>query len=274
MAFYPDVHTGEAFSPSAALSNDVRHLINGLNGCGGNAVMQNSPGTVRIQVCNGTDTPLFKGTAVNFGGMHVTEDIALAVGFTDPAKPWGVVTQALAPGEIGDCCISGPVCVALAGTGSYAQPSPASPAVFTAGATGAPVLCAFNGRALINIGAGNAENYDGPFALSYDSATGMLKVSAGYISCNGTFGMVDAAELAPENGLVCVFSELLETGEWSIPEIRFAEPDRNNYPVGRCTVGGAAESPSVSVCSFRVPVAVIIDAAVCPLSTEYEEDAP
>ena len=28
---------------------------------------------------------------------------------------------------------------------------------------------------------------------------------------------------------------------------------------------------SISVCSFRIPVAIIIDTAVCPLSTEYRE---
>lgn len=272
MAFYPDVHTGEAFSPSAALSNDVRHLINGLNGCGGNAVMQNSPGTVRIQVCNGTDTPLFKGTAVSFGGMHVTEDIALAVGFTDPAKPWGVVTQALAPGEIGDCCISGPVCVALAGTGGYAQPSPASPAVFTAGATGAPVLCAFNGRALINIGAGNAENYDGPFAVTYDSSSGWLLVSPGYLSRNGEFVEVAGTELEPQDGLVCVES-ILGNGEWSVPEIKFGTPSRECYPIAKCRVTGEGDSRSVSVCQFRVPVAIIIVAAECPISAEADDNA-
>ena len=47
MAFYGDVTPGEAFKPSAALSNDIRHLLNGLNGFGGNPFGANGAGTVR-----------------------------------------------------------------------------------------------------------------------------------------------------------------------------------------------------------------------------------
>ena len=49
MAFYGDVTPGEEFRPSAALSNDIRHFLNGLNGFGGNPFGANGAGTVRIQ---------------------------------------------------------------------------------------------------------------------------------------------------------------------------------------------------------------------------------
>ena len=271
MAFYGDVLPGEAFRPSASLSNDIRHLLNGLNGFGGNQFAANGAGTVRIQVYNASDRTLQAGTAVNFDDSKPLADNAVpAVPLKDPKKPWGVVTQLLKGKEMGDCYISGPVTVGVSGSGDYAQPTAASPSVFTRGSEGAPVLYANGGKAVVNLGAGTPENYDGPFALSYDAENEVLKIKSGYMSRNGEFITVAEAEIEPETGLVCVCSTL-EEGEWSEPEIKFAEPDKYSYPVGKCKVEGSGENRSVSVCSFRVPVAIIIDTAVCPLSTEYKE---
>ena len=66
MAFYGDVTPGEEFRPSAALSNDIRHFLNGLNGFGGNPFGANGAGTVRIQAYNATGGEIRAGTAVNF----------------------------------------------------------------------------------------------------------------------------------------------------------------------------------------------------------------
>ena len=263
MAFYGDVAPGEAFRPSAALSNDIRHFLNGLNGFGGNPFGANGAGTVRIQAYNATGGEVKAGTAVNFDeSKKMSGDAVPMKSFSDPKKPWGVVTQKLGEGEIGDCFISGPVTVSLSGSGDYAQPTAGSPSVFTRGAEGAPVLYANGGRGVINLGAGTPENYDGPFALSYDAETKMLKIKAGYLTRNGEFLSVAEAELAPETGTVCVKTELAD-GEWSEPEILFATPSQFCYPIGHVKKDGEGDKMSVAVCSYRVPVAVILAVKDC-----------
>ena len=89
MAFYGDVAPGEAFRPSAALSNDIRHLLNGLNGFGGNHFGANGAGTVRIQAYNATDDEIRAGTAVNFDDSKPMSGDAVPLrAFSDPNRPW------------------------------------------------------------------------------------------------------------------------------------------------------------------------------------------
>lgn len=273
MAFHPDVHEGDEFRPSAALSNDVRRLVNSLNGFGGGAVPGTSSGNVRIQICNASPHPLNRGTAVIFTGLSETGDIAEAVPYAGTGGNWGVTVQRLGPGEIGDCVISGPVSVALAGTGTHARPDAGSPAVFTAGNEGAPVLCSGGGRAIVNIGAGNSESYDGPFAVAWDAAAGKLRVASGFLSRNGEFLRTPPCSIPPAEGHVCVESRLLTSG-WTEPEVKIAEPSVTAFPVAGCHVVRNGGVTGVSVVQYRVPVAVIIVADECPLSAAADgEDA-
>ena len=100
MAFYGDVTPGDEFRPSAALSNDIRHFLNGLNGFGGNPFGANGAGTVRIQAYNATGGEIKAGTAVNFDeSKRMSGDAVPMKTFSDPRKPWGVVTQRLAEKE-------------------------------------------------------------------------------------------------------------------------------------------------------------------------------
>ena len=66
MAFFPDVTKGQNFKPSALLSNNVRHMVNSLNGFqnGGHAAANS--GVVRIQVYNASSGEIPAGCAVNF----------------------------------------------------------------------------------------------------------------------------------------------------------------------------------------------------------------
>ncbi len=272
MAFYGDVTPGDDFVPSASLSNDVRHLINSLNGFGGRPFGWNGSGTVRVQVYNASDDTIRAGTAVNFDeGMPRVDEALPVKALTDPKRPWGVVTQDMERNDMGDCFISGPVTVCVSGSGDYAQPSAGSPKTFTRGTEGAPVLFAFGSQAVINLGAGTPENYDGPFAMKYDAESGMIKVKPGYLSRNGQFVSVGEASLEPQDGLICVESKL-GNGEWSEPEIKFGTPSKECYPVGKCKVSGSGDTRSVSLCQFRVPVAILIVTAECPLSAEADDD--
>ena len=65
MAFFPDVSPGDRFKPNALLSNNVRHIVNALNGFNGKPVMATG-GMIRIQVYNNSGSTLTAGTAVNF----------------------------------------------------------------------------------------------------------------------------------------------------------------------------------------------------------------
>ena len=124
---------------------------------------------------------------------------------------------------------------------------------------GAPVIFAANGKGVILLGAISQDVYDGPFALSYDTETKKVKVAAGYLNRNGEWKDVPAAEFSPATGTVCVCTTLDSEGSWSEPEVRIATPGPYAFPVGSCRASGE----SVTVCSFRVPVAVFTVADLC-----------
>jgi len=259
MAFFPDVARGDKFKPNALFSNNVRHIVNAMNGFAAKPLLA-AGGMIRIQVYNNTSSVIASGTAVNFSeDGNLCDNAVPAEPLKDTAKPWGVTVNQLDAGVMGSCILCGPANVALSGTGDYAVPSTSSPAVFTRGSTGAPVIFAAAGKGVILLGAISQDVYDGPFALSYDTETKQVKVKAGYMSRNGDFVSVAEKELSPQTGMLCAYSNLDGEGNWSTPEIKFAAPDKNNFPVGSCKVNGE----SVTVCSFRVPVAILVIADVC-----------
>ena len=260
MAFHPDVSRGQAFQPSALLSNDVRHMVNAMNGFQNAGILGANGGIVRIQVYNNTGSEFPAGTAVNFSESgSLCGDAVPCEPLKDTAKPWGVTVLKLAAKEMGDCVISGPAQVSLTGSGDYAQPSTSTPSAFTRGATGAPVIFASGGKGMILLGAIAQDIYDGPFALSYDTETKKIKIAAGYLNRNGEWLDVAAKEISPSTGTVCVCTTLGNDGSWTTPEVQISTPGQYAYPIGSAKVSGE----SVTVCSFRVPVAVFIVADVC-----------
>ena len=259
MAFFPDVSPGDEFKPNALLSNNLRHLVNAMDGFGAKPLAATG-GMIRIQVYNNTAAAIIAGTAVNFSESGELCDSAVpAEPLKDAAKPWGVAVNDLAPQALGSCIVCGPVTVSLSGSGDYAMPSTSNPATFTRGATGSPVIFASGGKGVILLGAAPQDSYDGPFALSYDTESKQLKVKDGYLSRNGEFKKVAETELAPQNGTVCVCSAIDDEGNWSEPEVKFSEPGQFSYPLGNCKTGGE----SVAVCSFRVPVAILLAVKEC-----------
>lgn len=261
MAYFPDVSKGDKFKPNTLLSNNVRRIVNSVNGFKSPGVTGTHSGMVRIQVYNNTSSSIAAGTAVNFSdSAQMVGNAVPAEPLKDPAKPWGVVTQLLKAKAMGDCIISGPATVTVSGTGDYAEPSKDKPAVFTRGTTGAPVIFASATKAVINLGASSQQDlYDGPFAMSYDAEKKKLTVAMGYCLRNGDFDNVAKKELTPATGTVCVNSTMNSDGSWTTPEIKFATPSAANYPVGNCKVTGE----TVAFCSYRVPVAIFIVTAIC-----------
>jgi len=131
--------------------------------------------------------------------------------------------------------------------------------VFTRGATGAPVIFASGGKGVVLLGAIAQDIYEGPFALSYDAEQKKLKVSAGYANMNGEWKDVAEKSIAPSTGMVCVCATLGSDGKWTTPEIKVSAPGQYAYPIGNCKTSG----DSVTVCSFRNPVAVFLVSDVC-----------
>lgn len=259
MAFFPDVTRGDPFKPDALLSNNVRHIVNALNGFNAKPLMATG-GMIRIQVYNNSGSTIQAGTAVNFSESGtMCDDAVPAVPLKDLAKPWGVLVNTLEAKVLGSCILCGPASVKLSGSGDFAAPTTASPATFTRGAAGAPVIFAADGKGVILLGASAQDLYDGPFAMSYDAETKKLKIKAGYLNRNGEWKDIAAKEIAPSTGMVCVCNTLGSDGKWTEAEIKVSTPGQYAYPIGSCKVSGE----SVTCCSFRVPVAIFLVSDVC-----------
>ena len=259
MAFFPDVQHGEKFTPNALLSNNIRHIVNALNGFTARPVTA-AGGMIRIQVYNDSGATLAAGTAVNFSGKgSLCGEAVPAIKLKDTEKPWGVLVYPLKAKSIGSCILCGPAQVSLTGSGDFAAPTASNPSVFTRGATGAPVIFADGSKGVVLLGAIAQDIYDGPFAVSYDTEKKQLKINAGYANMNGEWKEIAEKTVSPSSGTVCVCSKLGDDGKWTEPEIKVAEPDQYAYPIGSCKVSGE----SVSVCSFRTPVAVFLVSDIC-----------
>lgn len=154
MGFFPDVSPGAPFRPSAVLENNLRHMVNALNGFQTPSLGKTRGGAVKIQVYNSTTELITSGTGVNFDDSKKPSGDAIpAIPCSDASKPWGVIPENLKPNEMGDCIISGPVRVKISGAGSCAQPGK-DPKIFERGESGAVVLYANEENGVILLGGG------------------------------------------------------------------------------------------------------------------------
>lgn len=121
-----------------------------------------------------------------------------------------------------------------------------------------------------------ALEYEGPFALSFDSEKQKLIVKAGFAWLNGRFVTVAKTELTPATNYICVNAELSDLGVWSTPVIQFATPSATNYPIGRCDAteipppepeeGEEPDPPTYTINNlipFMQPVAIIFGTGDC-----------
>jgi hypothetical protein len=106
-----------------------------------------------------------------------------------------------------------------------------------------------------------SESYDGPFALTVSG--GSLKVNGGYINRNGEFLYCSGASLELHAGMVCVNTILSSGGSWTTPTISYCSASQWAYPLGMVSYSDTGELVATS---YRVPVAIFIATAVCPLA--------
>lgn len=265
MPFFPDVNIGDKFQPSALLENQVRRLVNSVNGFSGGPFLPESVARcISTVVYNASGSAIPAGSAVEIVPEKELMDGSFPVqpySGIYPAAVVGVVVKEVETNEIAECIFAGPVTVAASGSGNYAIPDPANPATFVLGNAGFPVLYSSGGSVAVLLGAvAGSPTYSGPFALSVEtdeSGKKKVRIASGFASCNGEFFTVPEAELNG-TGTVCVCTSL-SGGSWTNPVVKITEPDQFSFPVGK--VSGTGESPVVE--SFRVPVAIFIVAKKC-----------
>lgn len=196
MGFYSDVKPGEPFRPSASLSNDVRHLLNQLNGFGGGVNPAAAPGIVRIPVYNSTSAVLSEGKAVSIdiSGIIAGECYPV-IAFSDEIPCYGVLAKDLNPAEVGDCILSGLAVVQISSTpatGNYATPGTGG--VFVRGDEGVPIVNISGTAAVVMLGGakGGGGTYIGGDGINSDLLSG------GTISTNFQTG--NGIQIAPVSG--------------------------------------------------------------------------
>lgn len=194
MAFYPDVQPGQRYQIPASFFNDVHRILNSVNGFSpGAGTSDNSE--VSIQVYNSTpDKVLNAGTAVTVCSTgDFCEDSIPVICYDGSENVWGVLQNTLQPGEIGDCIISGVTFIDVtSGIGKYASPNTDGSFVLGDAESGAKVVFASAGRAMIVLGFGSSgrSEYDGFFKLIFSEA-GVVKVVNGISPSSDICGTTD-----------------------------------------------------------------------------------
>ena len=173
MAYFPQVHKGQAFSPSVLEENNIRQALNPALSYNATNVDNNNAPRFTVSVYNATEKVIFEGTAVVFADESehpVIENIVPCQPYEDSDEKWGVLLSTLNPGEIGEYLVSGIVEVDCSGKGTHVSPSLSDPGVYVVSDTGATVLSydAETKKAKIVLGVGNAvadTGYNGYFKI-------------------------------------------------------------------------------------------------------------
>ena len=121
MGFYPDVKPGDAFKPSAALENDVRHMINRINGfMGGTITAGKTIGSLCVKGYNPTsDETIAEGDVVAIPQGALSEDGSFPVAtmtddeYAKAVERWGIAQEEIGPGGVGAVLIMGAAIVPI-----------------------------------------------------------------------------------------------------------------------------------------------------------------
>lgn len=106
--------------------------------------------------------------------------------------------------------------------------------------------------------------YDGPFAVKLSEDKKKLHINGGWINRNGDFLSMsgETVDTPPSGKYVCVYTNIVVSSangaRWANPEFRFSSsPSITMYPIAFFT--------GDKVVNFRVPVAVFVMTATCPV---------
>lgn len=189
--------------------------------------------------------------------------------------PFAITTEPIKRGDVGRAVLIGVVPAQVTindPDAQYAEPIPAGSGLMRTAESGTARIVWKGGTSgtqwcILQLGSGSGGDvYDGPFAFRYDREQDKIVVNAGYALLNGQWCEVGESEVDPSTGYLCVYSELDESGQWSTPVLEIGDPGQYRYPVGKVEVNGSNEARSVKCKQFRVPVAIIMAVAECPIS--------
>ena len=238
-------------------------------------------GEVRIKAVD-SDLPVFSAVVLNdllfvpdeygyetqtFKGVFPAADY--------DGGPFAIAAEPIKKGEVGKGVLIGVIPAQVIindADAEYAEPIPGEAGEMQTADTGTARIVWKGGSSgkqwcILQLGSGSGgDTYDGPFAFKYDRGIDKIVVKAGFVLLNGHWNTVSEAEVEPSSGYLCVYSELDDNGQWSEPVLVIGEPGQFRYPVGKVEVNGSGEARSVKCNQFRVPVAIIMDVAECPIS--------
>lgn len=180
---------GQRFAPNARLENDVRHMLNSLNGPTPGKFVQTPKvenGSLLTYPCkNSTDETLPADCAVEIDTSTQPGVIVISEKAYDFRYPWGILMQPLAPRETGRVAVSGIIGIQNQ-VGllehSFAVPDRNNPGnLISSNDCGAPVLFK-DSKTYINL-MGYTGYYDttSPFHAYYEK-TGLLNAMAVHIT--------------------------------------------------------------------------------------------
>ena len=191
MAFFSPVQPGQKFTPSAAVENATRALLNKLAGISVDGTRKIA--TSKLKVYNNTNVVLIAGQAVSFADDVIISDAIPVIRYSASSVKWGVLATTLQPDGFGECIVSGAVLVTITGSGSSAEPA-ADGKSFIAGNSGAQILCldATSGTGMILLGGGvgsGAAEYNGQHKLMLRTAKDAQGVTTQsvYVADGATF---------------------------------------------------------------------------------------
>lgn len=221
MGYWPDVQRGQAVERSALLENDVRDVVNGMNGFTAGASRRPNSGVVRVQVWNASGSSLPGLAPVAFDmSKQMAGNAFPVVRVTDPSKPYGVLSQPLASREIGDCIIYGPAKIMIStGTGEYAVPVVGGDRFNMQAAGSARLIYRAPSSYTATVMLGMAspveagDKITGAFDVMYDEANALVKVynsssptstTAGYVYSGVETYDIPVATFTPADGYLYI----------------------------------------------------------------------
>ena len=267
MAYWPDVTRGEKVQHHMLLENNIRHMINSLDGFGSTPNRGSSNGVVRIPIWNSSNAAFSAGQPVSFDSSKaLCGDAVPAVPVTDKKKPWGVCEKYIEPNGIGECIISGYARVSITGSnGDKAEPY-GSGTSFIRGNSGVPIIwnSVSDGVGIIHLGGGGGSaEITGPFdvkiengsVIVYDSSN-LNSNSAGIVHSGTWRDWVPVTTFTAADGTVYLnilytpnqgyTTVELKLGEYpqTIAERQYTEriavitSSENGFSISRCRVVG------------------------------------
>lgn len=255
MAFHPAITPSDKFAPNSVRENNIRDLLNRMDGMSASAVRRGSSHAVAALVYNSGVAMLAAGSSVEITTGYWSGDAVPVALAAAGAAVWGILRASLAPGDIGDAVFCGAEICAVSGTvADFVAPDGEGGLIYSSSGIGR-ALFASSGVALVLLGGAGGGDYAGPFKITY--LNGLLSVPGGYVLANGAAMSVGAATVSPATGYLCLYAQLSEAGAWSygynIQTYPATDGSTAVYPLAYITVPTGGGTPAITQFHHSLP---------------------